>query len=232
MNTKHDTSGGGAKRPSRASSQARVSPYDMIKNAILSGELAPGEPLVETSLAEWCNVSRTPIREALRRLEQDGLVQRGNRGLVVRERGPEEILDIYDTRIVLEALAGRTAAERRTEHDIRLLRRLLERCDEASGADSATLVEVNRQFHRAVWRASHNECLIDLLSQINLHLARYPETTLSATGRWEVACHEHKELVDAIEKRDGDGAHSVGLQHFIEARDIRLALFADEISIT
>src|ERR1700754_1808293 len=82
-------------------------PYERLKQAILDGELVPGQQLVEISLAQWCQVSRTPIREALSRLEQDGLALRTDRGLVVRERSPEEILDIYDTRIVLEAMAAR-----------------------------------------------------------------------------------------------------------------------------
>ncbi len=205
-----------------------VSPYDKIKQAIVDGELKPGDQLVETTLAVWCAVSRTPIREALRRLEQDGLVDRTDRGLVVRERSPEEILDIYVTRIALEATAGRVAAERRTDHDLRLLRRLLAKEDQIKAADPAGMTEVNQQFHRAVWRASHNDSLMDLLERLNLHLARYPGTTLSTPGRWQVARQQHELLVDAIERRDADAAHDLARQHFTEARDIRLDLFADE----
>ena len=91
--------------------------YERLKNAIITGELGPGTHLVESSLARLCQVSRTPVREALTRLEQDGLVHQGARGLVVRERSPEEILDIYETRIVLEATAARLAAERHTALD-------------------------------------------------------------------------------------------------------------------
>lgn len=215
----------------KASSVAgRVPPYEMLKQAILSGELKPGRPLVETSLAAWCQVSRTPIREALRRLEQDGLVQRSDRGLVVRERSPQEILDIYETRIALEAAAGRMAAERRTEHDVRLLRRLHERSNQISVDDIPAVVEANRQFHRTVWQASHNESLFDLLDRLELHLARYPETTLAAPGRWDAARHQHEALVDAIEQRDPDAAYKVAFEHFVVARDIRLSLFADEAS--
>ena len=84
----------------------RVQPYEILQQAILRGELAPGQPLVETTLAARYNVSRTPIREALTRLEQDRLVERTDRGLVVRRRSPEQILDIYETRIALEATAA------------------------------------------------------------------------------------------------------------------------------
>jgi len=199
----------------------------MLQRAILSGELVPGQPLVETSLAEWCGVSRTPVREALSRLEQDGLVRRSEGGLVVRVRSPEEILDIYEVRMVLEATAGRVAAERRTDHDIRLLRHILERGKKVTPGDSAGMVEANQQFHRMVWRAGHNESLLDLLERLNLHLGRYPETTLTAPGRWAVALREHGELTDAIEQRRADDACRIAHAHFVGARDIRLALMAE-----
>lgn len=204
----------------------RTAPYEMVKQAILRGELEPGQPLVETALAEWCQVSRTPIREALTRLVQDGLAERSDRGLIVRRRSPEEILDIYETRIVLEATVGRVAAERRTEHDVRTLRRLVERAREVA-ADDDRKVEVNRQFHKAMWHASHNDSLLDLLERLNLHLARYPATTLSYPGRWEEAKREHGAIVDAVEARDGAKAFNLALAHFTHARDIRLQLWDD-----
>jgi DNA-binding GntR family transcriptional regulator len=216
-----------ASRAGQAGPQLRVSPYEMLRNAILSGELPGGQSLVETSLAEWCGVSRTPIREALRRLEQDGLVHHSEGGLVVRVRSPEEILDIYETRIALEATAGRVAAERRTDHDVRLLRYVLDRGREVPATDVTGMVEANQQFHRLIWRASHNESLTDLLERLNLHLGRYPETTLSAPGRWAEACREHGDLVDAIEQRRSDDAYHIAHEHFVHARDIRLALFGE-----
>jgi DNA-binding GntR family transcriptional regulator len=204
----------------------RTVPYEMVKQAILRGELQPGQQLVETALAEWCQVSRTPIREALSRLVQDGLAERSDRGLIVRRRSPEEILDIYETRMVLEATVGRVAAERRTEHDVRTLNRLIERAREVT-ADDERKVEVNRQFHQAMWRASHNDSLLDLLERLNLHLARYPATTLSYPGRWEQAKSEHSAIFDAVEARDEAKAYELALAHFTQARDIRLRLWDD-----
>jgi DNA-binding GntR family transcriptional regulator len=201
----------------------------MLKNAILRGELAPGQPLVEVTLAAWAKVSRTPIREALMRLEQDGLVDRTDRGLVVRDRSPEEIIDLYETRMILEATVGRVAAERRTDHDVRTLRRLYVHGNNIDTHDPQAMVVANQQFHRAVWRASHNESLLDLLERLNLHLARYPETTLQYPGRWSQAWHEHKELLDAVEARDSDRAYDVAMRHFKEARDIRLAQFDEDL---
>jgi DNA-binding GntR family transcriptional regulator len=217
----------GTIRP-RSTAERRVLPYEKMKQAILAGEILPGEPLVENSLAEWCGVSRTPIREALMRLEQDGLVKRVERGLIVRESSPEEILDLYDTRIVLESKAAAVAAERRTSHDLMAMRRALQRTAAGDVSEAQRLAENNRTFHRAVWRASHNEALIDLLERLNLHLGRYPATTLIHPGRLESAYQQHSQLVDAVDARDADRAAAIATQHFSEARDIRLKLWEDE----
>ncbi|MPZ61701.1 MAG: FCD domain-containing protein [Propionibacteriales bacterium] len=205
----------------------RRSPYAMIKNAILTGELMPGQQLVESTLARWCDMSRTPIREALTRLEQDGLVIRNERGLIVRERNPEEILDIYETRVVLEATAARVASERRSKIDVINLKRVADRLERLETDDENLMAEGNREFHQAVWRASHNEPLIDLLSRLDLHLTRYPATTLSQPGRWTEANGEHRRLIDAIEGRDAARAGEVATAHFTKARDLRLALWAE-----
>ena len=208
-------------------SKERKAPYDLLKVAILRGELKAGQVLVETTLAALCQVSRTPIHEALTRLEQDGLVERVDRGLVVRRRSPQEILNIYEVRIALEATVGRVAAERRTEHEIRLLRRILEQTEKVQTGDQDAMVEMNQRFHEALWHAAHNESLLDLLERLNLHLGRYPRTTLSFPGRWDVAKLQHVALIDAVEARDSAAAFDIALHHFTEARDIRLQLWDD-----
>jgi DNA-binding GntR family transcriptional regulator len=200
------------------------SAYEHLKQEILDGSLEPGQKLVETSLAEQLRVSRTPIREALTRLEHDGLAERGARGYLVRERSPEEILDIYETRCVLEAMAGRVAAERRTDHDLRQLTWIASLGESVDTDDHATMADHNRQFHRAVWRAAHHETLYDLLQRLDLHVGRYPATTLAFPGRWEESLLEHAALLAAIEKRDAVEAENVAYKHFLRARDIRLEL--------
>jgi DNA-binding GntR family transcriptional regulator len=218
-------------RPGRFASQVggqsarHRPPYEIIKHAILKGELLPGQPLVEIALAAMCQVSRTPIREALTRLEQDGLISRSDRGLIVRERSPEEILDIYQVRTVLEGTAAASAADRRNEHDIRMLRSLIKQAEQVGDEDDEAKVEVNRAFHRALWAASHNDCLLDLLERLDLHLGRYPATTLSSAGRWEEAKQEHAVMTDAIGNRDSGKARDAALGHFTRARDIRLQLW-------
>lgn len=197
--------------------------YDAIRNAIITGELAPGEPLVEAALARWCQVSRTPVREAIGRLIQDGIVRRTGRGIVVRERSPEEILDLYDTRIVLEGSVARVAAERRGRMDLTRIRGALRGCEALKRPSPPDMTRLNREFHDAVWRASHNESLIDLLERLGLHVARYSGTTLTHQGRWEASLTQHRGIFDAIERQDPPAAQAMAEVHFSDARDIRLA---------
>ncbi len=192
------------------------------------GELLPGEQLVENVLADWCQVSRTPIREALTRLEQDGLAQRTERGLVVRESSPAEIIDIYEARIVLESKVAAVAAERHTPLDLIAMRRADERYRRADPEAVNALAERNREFHRTIWHASHNESLVDLLERLDMHLGRYPVTTLAFPGRHEGALDEHAALVLAISERDSERAAEIASLHFKTARDIRLRLWEEE----
>lgn len=207
----------------------KKSPYEIIRDAIVEGTLAPGTQLVEVSVAEMCGVSRTPAREALTRLEQDGLLERGPRGLYVRERSPEQILDIYQVRIVLEAEAARLAAERHTELDMVRIESFQRACERADAKRPADLARANAAFHEAIWEAGRNAALIDLMRRLSLHIARYPETTLAYPGRWDEALAEHRQLVDAIGARDGAAATSVATKHFHRAREIRLESWAKDM---
>ncbi|MCW2994403.1 MAG: GntR family transcriptional regulator [Conexibacter sp.] len=203
--------------------------YDKLKTAILSGELASGAPLVETQLAETFGVSRTPIREALHRLQQDGVVERGDRGLRVAERSAEQIMEIYEARVALEEAACGAAARRRTEVDRARLEGLLAH-HPADADDGEAKAAWNRQFHEAVWTASHNSMLVELLSRLFTHLRRYPSTTLTFPGRWDEAIAEHTALVAAIERGDEEEARRIGRDHMTRARDVRLRMWSDERS--
>ncbi len=160
----------------------------------------------------------------LRRLEQDGLVERGDRGMRVRVRSSEEILEIYDVRIGLEAVAARWAAERRTLLDLARLRRAHERMCETDPTDAAAMAEANRRFHETLWLAGHNGTLVDLLRHLHAHLTRYPATTLTREGRWKAVLDEHARLIDAVDAGDARAAADIAEAHMAAAREIRLAM--------
>lgn len=202
--------------------------YDKLRAAIVSGEFAAGAPLGETALADRHGTSRTPIREALRRLEQDGLVERGDRGLRVRTRSPEEILEIYEARVPLEATAAAAAAQRHTEYDLVRLRRAQAVMEATDSGDPAAMAAANRTVHEALWAAGHNGTIVDLLTRLNNHLTRYPTTTLSVPGRWEEALAEHREIIAAVAARDADRAAELARRHMSRAREVRLEVWAEE----
>ncbi|HLI39414.1 MAG TPA: GntR family transcriptional regulator, partial [Streptosporangiaceae bacterium] len=151
--------------------------YHLLLEEVLEGDLRPGEVLVESSLGKRFGVSRTPVREALRMLEQDGVLERVNRGMRVRQTSPEEVLEIYGVRTILEAAAARDAATRRTDYDLAILDRLFEAMGRARTASPQEMATINRSFHRAIWQAARNRTLSDLLERLAVHLRRYPATT-------------------------------------------------------
>lgn len=200
--------------------------YHQLREAIVTGGLSADAPLTELALAAQYKVSRTPVREALRRLEQDGLVERGPRGMQVRGRSPEEILEIYEVRITLETAAARAAAERRTELDLLKLEQVHASMLEASLDDPDRLAKINRTFHETLWAMSHNGTLVDLLDRLHAHLIRYRGTTLTYRDRWEHVLEEHGRLIEAIRAGDQDAAGRIAQEHMTAARNVRLQMYA------
>lgn len=190
----------------------------------MNGEMRPGTPLVETAMAKAFGVSRTPVREALRRLEQDGIVQRVGRQLVVRVTTPEEVLEIYDCRVVLEGMAAQWAARHRTDYDLALLERSLTLMAQKQDRTPVEMVRTNQIFHDQLWISSHNSTLCDLLDRLEVHIRRYPEPTVSQPGRWETAMAEHRAILDAIRQRDAELAGQLSSAHMTASRDLRLRM--------
>jgi DNA-binding GntR family transcriptional regulator len=200
--------------------------YESLRQDILANRFEIAAPLVETDLAERYGMSRTPVREALRRLEQDGLVERGRRGLQVRTRSPEEILEIYEVRIDLEAVAAALAAEHRTPFDLARLESALVTMRSISTDDVDLVIDTNQVFQEAIWDASHNATLVDILSRLYLQITRYPSTTLTHPGRWETVLGEYAELIEFIRDRDAARARQLATAHMRAARDLRLQMYA------
>lgn len=196
--------------------------YELIRTAIVNGLYRPGEGLTEAVLAETYNVSRTPVRDALRRLEQEGVLERQGRQLVVHETTPEEVLEIYDCRIVLEGMAAGWAARSRTEYDLMLLGEIHRQMAEFGDRSPTEMSRINHKFHDQLWKASHNATLRDLLHRLEVHVLRYPSPTVSLPGRWEEVVREHGEMIEAVRRRDSETATRLASQHMERARELRL----------
>ncbi|MEL7106168.1 MAG: GntR family transcriptional regulator [Pseudomonadota bacterium] len=200
--------------------------YELILHAIDGGTFRPGDRLVESELADRFGVSRTPIREALQRLETQSLLARDGRSLVVASLDHNQMAELYVVRSELEGLAARLAARHATEEEIRVLRRLIED-DRARVGDPAALARANRRFHRQIHRASHNRYLVQQLDLVYRSMALMASTSLAAEGRSERAMAEHVAIVDAIEAGDGEGAFAALKAHISTAFETRLTRDAE-----
>ncbi len=204
--------------------------YEELRAEIGAGRLSAGSPVREVAVATRFGVSRTPVREALRRLQHDRLLVPGARGLQVREVDPQEVVQVYDIRILLEAEAAREAARAHTPADLMLLEGLIARDRSLVDPPDQLRAQTNSEFHAAVWQATHNRVLQDLLERLVVHLVRTPHSTLSAPGRWEQALDEHQELLDAVVQGDGDTAARLAAEHMGRAREIRLNLLRTAVA--
>lgn len=214
----------------RAASQA--SRADQVQQQILKsirdGRYQPGDRIRETEVAEAFGVSRTPVREALRRLESDGLLNFESwRGVVVAQLDRQQISELYAMREVLEGTAARMAARHIDDAEIELLKLLLEQAEESPG-DAARLARLNRSLHQTIYTAAHNRYLLQTLGQLESALALLRGTTYAVTGRAQTAADEHRAIVDAISRRDADAAERAARAHIAAAQAARLRLILEE----
>ncbi len=200
-------------------------PYTLLRNEVMNGEFAPGEPLSEVALAGRYGTSRTPIREALQRLEAERLVERRGRSVTVRDVSPAEILDIYEVRTTLEGSAAAKAALNANDLDLVRLTSARDAMRSSASQNASTRALLNRSFHEALWEASHSPTLVDLLTRINSHLVLASRTTLSSEERWASALAEHDEMIAAIRAHDVEQARRLAEEHMIAARDVRLKYY-------
>lgn len=195
--------------------------YDLILEAIDVGVYTPGDRLVENELADRFGVSRTPIREALQRLETQSLLARDGRSLIVASLDHNQLAELYLVRSELEGLAARLAAQHATEEEIRVLGEMVED-DDALVDDPSALSRANRRFHKQIHLASHNRYLVQQLDLVYRTMALMATTSLASPGRGEVAQGDHKAIVAAIAARDGDRAASLLRAHISQAFETRL----------
>ncbi|QBX35660.1 GntR family transcriptional regulator [Paracoccus liaowanqingii] len=199
--------------------------YSLILTAIEGGTYRPGDRLVESELAERFGVSRTPVREALQRLETQAMLVRDGRSLIVASLDHNQLAELYTVRAELEALAGRLAARHATPEEVRVLAQMVDEDRRAKG-DPEVLARSNKRFHRQIHLASHNRYLVQQLDLVHRTMALMARTSLAAEGRGETALAEHGRIVEAIAAGDGQAADRALRQHISMAWETRLRLEA------
>jgi len=197
--------------------------YTLILAAIDEGVYRPGDRLVESELAERFGVSRTPIREALQRLETQSLLSRDGRSLIVASLDHNQLAELYVVRAELEGLAARLAARHATIEEVRVLRDMVV-TDRRLVNDPAALSRANKRFHKQIHLASHNRFLVQQLDLVHRSMALLATTSLAAEGRGDEALDEHSAIVEAVAANDGDGAAAALKAHISHAFETRLKL--------
>jgi DNA-binding GntR family transcriptional regulator len=193
--------------------------FNILRQQILDGKYSAGDSLVETKLAEELGVSRTPIREAIRQLELEGLVTSiPNKGVLVKGITEKDIEDIYTIRMVLEGLAAKWAAEKITDGEIKELQDKFELMEfYTPKGDMEQVAKLNTEFHEIIFRATKSGVIQHILTDFQYYVqwARYE--SLKSPGRAQKALEEHKKILDAFIKRDLIAAESCVTQHIINS---------------
>ena len=195
--------------------------YSLILEAIDIGIYKPGDRLVESDLADSFGVSRTPIREALQRLETQSLLTRDGRSLIVSSLDHSQMAELYTVRAELEGLAANLAAKHATTEEVKVLQDMVS-SDRKIIAEPSALAKSNRRFHKQIHLASHNRFLIKQLDLVHRSMALMATTSLAADGRGPVAVEEHQAIVTAISKGDSEEASEKLRDHISTAFITRL----------
>lgn len=198
--------------------------HSRLMGMLRSGELRAGQRLREVDLAKRLGVSRTPVREALRRIDSDGLAQAApGRGLIVAEYDKQQVRELYALRAVLEGAAASMATQHASPAEIELMNDILEQCASALNVPDE-MMRMNIRFHQAIHQAAHNRYLEKALAQMSDSLALLPGTTFAEVGRAKEAHAEHRAILAALEQRLPEQAESLARQHIARAGAARLRL--------
>jgi DNA-binding GntR family transcriptional regulator len=203
--------------------------YTLILEAIDAGFFKPGDRLVESELADRFGVSRTPVREALQRLETQGMLSRDGRSLIVASLDHNQLAELYAVRTELEGLAARLAARAATDEEVRVLRGMVDEDRKLIGGDPKDLSRANKRFHKQIHLASHNRFLIQQLDLVHRSMALMATTSFAAEGRDELGLAEHDRIIAAIEARDPEAAYQALRTHISKAFETRLRVDAGEL---
>lgn len=188
---------------------------ETLRDAIITGVLKPGERLMEIQLAEELGVSRTPVREAIRKLELEGFViMIPRRGTYVADMSIKDINEVFEVRTALDVLAAGLAAERITEDELEQMERLLVQIGEhIEKGDMDKIVEVDSKFHDILYQASRNDRLVGIINNLREQLTRFRSISMSYPGRLKNTLEEHSRMVEALAARNSELAQQLAVEH-------------------
>jgi DNA-binding GntR family transcriptional regulator len=189
--------------------------YESLRKTIISGIIPVGERIVEKEYAQRLNISRTPVREAIRRLEGEQLVENIPRvGVIVKRISTEDVIEIYKIRHYLEVLATRTAMEKITEEEIKAIQELLDLTEQKNKeGDITEVIRLFGEFNSLIYKASKMKRLESMISNLNQYNQKFRDISINDDARRERALSEHRKILKAIIDKDENGIDSIIKQH-------------------
>jgi len=198
--------------------------FENLREAILEGKLKPGQRLMEVQLAEQLGVSRTPVREAIRKLELEGLVvMLPRKGAYVANMSLKDVIDVLEIRSSLEGLAASLAAERINPDDIKKLEKIAKEFEDLTiASDVDTLLKKDVEFHECIFKATNNKKLHQLINSLWEQVYRFRVTYISDYDSSLSIVNEHKLILDAIKKGDNELAKKYATEHIEKAEQFMI----------
>ena len=196
--------------------------FSRIEKDIIQGKYGRGDILSESEIAESLGVSRTPVREALNRLEQENMVEGTGKGIRVIGLSEKDIITMYKARELLEGMCIRESAAAITEEDLRKLEDIVEYTEFCIGKnqDAAKIRECDDQFHDTIYKASADPVLYNILIPLHKKVAKYRRLNLSDPSRADKSGKEHRMIFEALKAHDPDAAEKAAVAHVIKARQV------------
>ncbi len=206
--------------------------FQKLRSLLVEGKIAPGSKLNERELAERLNVSRTPIREAIRRLAADGLVELiANRGAIAVELSLEDVIHTFDVIADLEGFSGELAANNISAATLSELEALqYEMLASYARRDLSSYYKLNLRIHHLINQAANNPVLSRLFSQVNARIEALRFRSNQDGVKWEKAVEEHQEMLEALKARDSKRMRKIMMQHVMNKRDVVVQLLKAEAS--
>lgn len=199
--------------------------FNTIREAIITGELKPGERLMEVQLAEKMGVSRTPVREAIRKLELEGLVEMiPRKGAHVAEVSVKDIMDVLEVRASMDGLATSLAAQRITDDEIKELKHIFSQF--VSNVEKENVngtIKKDVEFHEVIYRASRNDKLLQISNSLREQVQRFRVIYLKGFGSTKEVIKEHEQIVEAIVTGNAENALKVAYDHITKQEETIIA---------
>lgn len=194
--------------------------FETLENEILSGEITKGTVITESALSERLGVSRTPVREAIRRLEQEDIIKITTKGIMIKGVDPQDIEDIYEIRSKIEGLAARRCAEVASEEGITELSEILDLQEFYTSKGLADKIKnTDSRFHETIYELCGSRMYQEVLGSLHRKISKYRKLAVQDEKRARNAVEEHRQVFLAIKNRDGDSAETLMSKHIEEARN-------------